>query len=85
MAVGDGSYLIAVYDSTGGPHGTKDTRLTDTRAGAQPPTKIGSGTGRGVMRIYTNANGTPSVARWSPVSGGPSMKGVSITIGRALN
>lgn len=86
MLMSDGSYALRVYDSTGTPHGPFDSRLTDPRAVNQ------SGLGNGTMRLYVNSAGTITSAAWAinytpPVGGKrpPTMVGIPVTIGRALN
>lgn len=81
----DGSYALRVYDSTGTPHGPSDTRHTDPRTGANPPTTIGSGLGNGTMRLYVTATGALKSARWSINAGGPAMKNVPVAAGIARN
>lgn len=86
MLMADGSYALRVYDSTGTPHGPFDSRLTDPRAINQ------SGLGNGTMRLYVNSAGTITSAAWAinytaPPGGKkpPTMVGIPVTIGRALN
>ena len=82
MKLADGSYALAVYDSTGSPHGNLDSRWTDPRTGVPPAP--GSGVGHGTMRLFVGPGGIPAKANWSVGKGGPTMVGVSVTVGRAL-
>ena len=84
MQLADGSYALRVFDSTRatnatiGGHGPFDTRHTN-------PANINfSELGNGTMRLYTT-NGAVTSAAWSFEAGGPSMSGVQVAVGRALN
>jgi hypothetical protein len=86
MLMNDGSYAVRVYDSTGTPHGPFDSRLTDPRAINQ------SGLGNGTMRLYVDSTGAMTGAAWAidytapaGVQQPPTMAGIPITVGRALD
>jgi hypothetical protein len=62
----NGSYSLKVWDSTGTPHGPKDSRLTDPRAiKDKPNASSGSGLGTGTIQIWVGSGGAPQSISWS--------------------
>ena len=84
MKMSDGTYALRVFDSTGAPHGPKDSRKTDPRTGAVPPNTTGSGLGNGTMRILPGPGGTLAGMRWSVNAGGPAMTGLGVAAAVAV-
>lgn len=60
----DGTYAVPVYDSTGSPHGSGDTRLSDPRNAAGPSGRP-SGLGSGTMGLAVGPGGVPDHVLWS--------------------
>ena len=60
----DGTYAVLVYDSTGSPHGSGDTRLSDPRNAAGPNGRP-SGLGSGTMGLAVGPGGVPDHVLWS--------------------
>lgn len=74
----DGSYAVRIIDSTGTPHGSADTRLTDRRAQGH------SGLGEGTIQLRVGSSGLITGAAWSIDGTGPRMGHSQIVVGRAL-
>jgi hypothetical protein len=82
LLLANGSYALNVFDSTGSPHGSDDTRLWDPRA---VPDRVGapggSGLGMGTIQLWVTASGKPWRISWSI---GQSREATPIEIARAL-
>lgn len=64
VARGDGTWVLAVVDSTATPHGADDTRRTNPHNLPGPNGKP-SGLGIGTIGLVVDSNGAPTAVRWS--------------------
>lgn len=78
----EGRYVLRIYDSTSSPHGSDDSRRTDSRAKKiSPENSSGSGFGLGTIEIRTDQTDHPTKITWS-VGSKPINK--NIVIARAI-
>ena len=68
QADGTNSFLVQVFDSTGTPHGPKDSRRTNPKNLPGPNGKP-SGLGTGTVRLDADAAGALVNVHWTPTSG----------------
>lgn len=76
----NGNVSITIFDANSGPHGTNDTRNTDTRNELRDGKR--SGLGIGVIELITTADG--GFTNMKSTVGG-NLTGLSVLIGRALS